>query len=75
MKHTLKNASANSLILIDEFGTGTEPNFGGAIAEAILAELVHKKTFGVITTHYSNLKEFAENTRGVVNGAMRFVFI
>jgi len=72
MKHTLKNASANGLILIDEFGTGTEPNFGGAIAEAILAELVHKKTFGVITTHYSNLKEFAENTSGVVNGAMRF---
>ncbi|MDH5475468.1 MAG: endonuclease MutS2 [Cyclobacteriaceae bacterium] len=72
MKHTLKNASARSLVLIDEFGTGTEPNFGGAIAEAILSSMVNKKVCGVITTHYSNLKEFADKTSGLQNGAMRF---
>lgn len=72
MKHTLKNASDRSLVLIDEFGTGTEPNFGGAISEAILARMVQKKVCGVITTHYSNLKEFADKTPGLQNGAMRF---
>ncbi|MDH5365356.1 MAG: endonuclease MutS2 [Cyclobacteriaceae bacterium] len=72
MKHTLKNASDRSLVLIDEFGTGTEPNFGGAISEAILAKMTQKKVCGVITTHYSNLKEFADKTAGVQNGAMRF---
>ena len=72
MKQTIKHASKNSLVLIDEFGTGTEPNFGGAIAEAILNQLVQHQVFAVITTHYANLKEFGEKTEGVQNGAMRF---
>lgn len=72
MKFVVKNSSQKSLILIDEFGTGTEPQFGGAIAESILKELVGIGAFGVITTHYSNLKQFAEKTDGVQNGAMRF---
>ena len=72
MKFVVKNSSKKSLILIDEFGTGTEPQFGGAIAESILRELVRIGVFGVITTHYSNLKQFAERTEGVQNGAMRF---
>lgn len=72
MKYVLKNANEASLVLVDEFGTGTEPNFGGAIAEAILDAMVGKKVFGVITTHYGNLKEYAENTIRVQNGAMRF---
>jgi DNA mismatch repair protein MutS2 len=72
MKFVVKNSSEKSLVLIDEFGTGTEPQFGGAIAESILKELVGIGAFGVITTHYSNLKQFAERTEGVQNGAMRF---
>lgn len=61
-----------SLILIDEFGTGTDPKFGGAIAEAILEKLLQSGCLGVITTHYSNLKEFAQKSAGIVNGAMQF---
>jgi DNA mismatch repair protein MutS2 len=72
MKYFLKNSSERSLILIDEFGTGTEPMLGGAIAEAILGELNRKKVFGVLTTHYTNLKHFASLTDGIVNGAMAF---
>lgn len=72
MKFVVKNSSKKSLVLIDEFGTGTEPQFGGAIAESILKEMVGIGAFGVITTHYSNLKQFAERTAGVQNGAMRF---
>jgi DNA mismatch repair protein MutS2 len=72
MKYFLKGASAETLILIDEFGTGTEPMLGGAIAESILGELNKKKTFGVITTHYTNLKHFASFTSGIINGAMAF---
>jgi DNA mismatch repair protein MutS2 len=72
MNHFVKFADQKTLVLIDEFGTGTEPQFGGAIAEAILTDLNQKKVFGVITTHYSNLKEFADRAEGVVNGAMRF---
>lgn len=72
MKNFLMYANKDSLCLIDEFGTGTEPAFGGAIAQAILEELNKNKTFGVITTHYANLKEFAEKTEGIINGAMRF---
>jgi DNA mismatch repair protein MutS2 len=72
MKHFLRNASPNSLILIDEFGTGTEPQIGGAIAEAILESLNNKQTYGVITTHYSNLKHFASAAPGIANGAMMF---
>jgi DNA mismatch repair protein MutS2 len=72
MKYFLKNSSERSLILIDEFGTGTEPMLGGAIAEAILSELNRKMVFGVLTTHYTNLKHFASLTDGIVNGAMAF---
>lgn len=72
MKQMLRHADNQSLVLIDEFGAGTEPTAGGAIAEAILQELCNKGTFGVITTHYSNLKHFAANTPGIVNGAMLF---
>ncbi|MEQ8927788.1 MAG: endonuclease MutS2 [Fulvivirga sp.] len=72
MKAFLKNGTASSLCLIDEFGTGTDPQFGGAIAQSVLNELNGKKVKGVITTHYSNIKHFAENTKGIINGAMRF---
>lgn len=72
MKYFLKYGSDKSLILIDEFGTGTEPMIGGAIAEAVLNELNNKKVFGVLTTHYTNLKHFASSTEGIVNGAMAF---
>lgn len=72
MKYFLRNAEANTLLLIDEFGTGTEPMLGGAIAEAILNHLNQKKVYGVITTHYTNLKHFAASTDGIVNGAMLY---
>ncbi len=72
MKLILREASRDSLILIDEFGTGTEPVMGGAIAEAILQKLAERGCYGVITTHYSNLKHYASNASGVVNGAMMF---
>lgn len=72
MKRMLREASRDSLVLIDEFGTGTEPVMGGAIAEAILQRLAERGCYGVVTTHYSNLKYFASNTAGVVNGAMMF---
>ncbi len=72
MKQMLKYADDTSLVMIDEFGTGTEPVIGGAIAEAILAELNTRKVFGVITTHYTNLKHFATSQEGISNGAMAF---
>ncbi|MDR1583025.1 MAG: Smr/MutS family protein [Prevotellaceae bacterium] len=72
MKIFMKNADKHTLILIDEFGTGTEPSAGGAIAEAVLTDILKKKTFGLITTHYTNLKYFASSTEGIVNGAMLF---
>ncbi|MDO1448671.1 endonuclease MutS2 [Rhodocytophaga aerolata] len=72
MKYFLKMADKYTLFLIDEFGTGTEPSVGGAIAESILEKLNQSKAFGVINTHYTNLKFFAEHTPGLVNGAMRF---
>ncbi len=72
MKHFLKYGNERTLILIDEFGTGTEPMIGGAIAEAILGELNNQKVFGVLTTHYTNLKHFASLTDGIINGAMEF---
>jgi DNA mismatch repair protein MutS2 len=72
MKAFVKQADAQTLILIDEMGTGTEPLIGGALAESILRELVQHKVFGIITTHYTNLKHFAEQTPGVVNGAMLY---
>ena len=72
MKTFVRQADDRTLVLIDEMGTGTEPLIGGAIAEAILRELVARQVFGVITTHYTNLKHFAEITPGVVNGAMLY---
>ena len=72
MQITTENADNRSLVLIDEFGSGTDPKIGGAIAEAILNDLNHKKIFGVITTHYSNLKYFAFKAQGLVNGSMEF---
>ncbi|WP_084447181.1 endonuclease MutS2 [Hymenobacter roseosalivarius] len=72
MKQFLLFAGKRSLVLIDEFGTGTEPALGGAIAEAVLDQLNQARSYGVITTHYTNLKNFAERTPGIVNGAMRY---
>lgn len=72
MKYFLKNSDEDTLILIDELGTGTEPVLGAAIAESILEELVRLKVYGVITTHYTNLKHFASSTEGIINGAMLY---
>ena len=72
MKALLEQADGRTLFLIDEFGTGTEPQLGGAIAEAILLELNKKQAFGMVTTHYANLKLLADNHEGIVNGAMLF---
>lgn len=72
MKNMLDSATENSLVLIDEFGSGTEPTAGGAIAEAILKELEERGVYGVITTHYTNLKLCANSSSGIVNGAMQF---
>ncbi|MCH5169409.1 MAG: Smr/MutS family protein [Prevotellaceae bacterium] len=72
MKRMMAQCTSSTLLLIDEFGGGTEPTIGGAIAEAVLRRFVAKGTFGIITTHYQNLKHFAEDTQGVVNGAMLY---
>ena len=72
MRVFITSCRKESLILIDEFGTGTDPKFGGAIAEAILENLIQSGCLGVITTHYSNLKEFAQKSAGILNGAMQF---
>ncbi|HWD89184.1 MAG TPA: endonuclease MutS2 [Mucilaginibacter sp.] len=72
MKEFVEMANGKTLLLIDEFGTGTDPQFGGPIAEAVLETLNHKKVKGVITTHYSNLKVFAGNTPGIENASMLF---
>lgn len=72
MKNILDEAGDKSLVLIDEFGSGTEPAAGGAIAEEILSELERRGCYGVITTHYTNLKFYAGNSTGVINGAMLF---
>ena len=72
MKFFLRNSDENTLVLIDEFGTGTEPMLGGAIAEAALGELNRQGVYGIITTHYANLKHFASITPGIINGAMTF---
>ena len=72
MKFFLKNSNEKTLVLIDEFGTGTEPMLGGAIAESILSQLDQMKTFGVITTHYTNLKHFASSSEGIENAAMMY---
>jgi DNA mismatch repair protein MutS2 len=72
MKHFLRHSNTETMILIDEFGTGTEPALGGAIAESILDKLNRKKVRGVITTHYSGLKHFASEAEGIENGAMLY---
>lgn len=72
MNTFIRNSGEKSLLLIDEFGSGTDPQFGGSIAEGILKELNEKKVVGVITTHYSNLKIFAYNTEGIINGCMAY---
>lgn len=72
MKELLEHGDARTLFLIDEFGTGTEPQLGGAIAEAILLKMNEKNSYGVVTTHYANLKLLADNHPGIVNGAMLF---
>lgn len=72
MKNMMKQANGKTLILIDEFGTGTEPGIGGALAEAVLEQLLSKGAWAVITTHYQNLKHFADSHEGVANGAMLY---
>ena len=72
MKNMIRQASRQTLILIDEFGTGTEPGIGGAIAEAVLQKFCEHGAFGVITTHYQNLKHFADSHEGIANGAMLY---
>lgn len=72
MKFFIDHVDEDSLVLIDEFGSGTDPKIGGAIAEAILKQINYQQAYGVITTHYSNLKYFAFKTKGVVNGGMEF---
>ncbi|HPT43083.1 MAG TPA: Smr/MutS family protein [Paludibacteraceae bacterium] len=72
MKFFIKNSNQNTLLLIDEFGSGTEPQIGGAIAEASLERFNRNGAYGVITTHYTNLKHYAEDTEGIVNGAMLY---
>ena len=72
MKHMLQAAGKRTLVLIDEFGSGTEPVIGGAIAESILDRMLEKGCYGVITTHYSNIKYYATDREGIANGAMMF---
>ena len=72
MKVFIQKASQDALFLIDEFGTGTDPALGGALAEAILEDLNYKKAVGIITTHYMNLKVLADRTPGIINGSMAF---
>ena len=72
MKMMMRRASDRTLILIDEFGTGTEPQIGGAIAESVLRQFWKKHAWAVITTHYQNLKHFAEDHPGTANGAMLY---
>ncbi len=72
MKNMMKGCNGRSLILIDEFGGGTEPQIGGAIAEAVLKRLNNNGVYGVITTHYQNLKLYAQDTDGIINGAMLY---
>ncbi|HMI64696.1 MAG TPA: Smr/MutS family protein, partial [Cyclobacteriaceae bacterium] len=72
MAYFIAQASESTLVLLDELGSGTDPNFGGGIAQAVLATLLEKKVWGVATTHYYNLKLFAENRSGIRNGAMLF---
>ncbi len=72
MKYFVEHCNSKTLILIDEFGSGTEPQIGGAIAETLLDRFNRKRSFGVITTHFQNLKHFAYQTDGIINGAMLY---
>ncbi len=72
MRYFTEHANSKTLVLIDEFGSGTDPKFGGAIAESVLEQLNQKRVYGVITTHYSNIKIFASENRGLINGTMNF---
>ena len=72
MRFMLENSDARTLVLLDEFGTGTDPQYGGAIAQAVLEELNAKKVFGVVNTHFSNLKKMADQTDGLLNACMLF---
>lgn len=72
MKNMMRQANDGTLLLIDEFGTGTEPQIGGAMAEAVLNQFVKKQAWGVITTHYQNLKHYADSHNGIANGAMLY---
>jgi len=72
MKHFMENANGRTLFFIDELGSGSDPNLGGAFAEVIMEELAHKHSFGIVTTHYLNLKVMANKVPGIINGAMQF---
>jgi DNA mismatch repair protein MutS2 len=72
MKHFMEQANGRTLFFIDELGSGSDPNLGGAFAEVILRELLKKHAFGIVTTHYLNLKVMANKTPGILNGAMAF---
>lgn len=72
MKHFIENANGRTLFFIDELGSGSDPNLGGSFAEVIMEELSKKHAFGIVTTHYLNLKVMANHTTGVINGAMGF---
>ncbi len=72
MKHFLEHANGKTLFFIDELGSGSDPNLGGAFAEVIMEELAYKHSFGIVTTHYLNLKVMANKVPGIINGAMQF---
>lgn len=72
MKHFMENANGKTLFFIDELGSGSDPSLGGAFAEVIMEELAHKHSFGIVTTHYLNLKVMANKVPGIINGAMQF---
>jgi DNA mismatch repair protein MutS2 len=72
MKHFMENGNGKTLFFIDELGSGSDPNLGGAFAEVIMEELAHKHAFGIVTTHYLNLKVMANKVPGIINGAMQF---
>ncbi|MBS1743506.1 MAG: DNA mismatch repair protein MutS [Bacteroidetes bacterium] len=72
MKHFMENANGKTLFFIDELGSGSDPNLGGAFAEVIMEELAFKHAFGIVTTHYLNLKVMANKVKGIINGAMQF---
>lgn len=72
MKYFIENANGKTLFFIDELGSGSDPNLGGAFAEVIMEELSRRHSYGIVTTHYLNLKVMANHTRGIINGAMQF---